>query len=124
MLLPSPKITTPSEGIEYRLDSEDQAESMTLVPGESIIFLLDSLWKLTSVAGKRSVPYLVTALDDKGWHVPYLSALLLGRIGPDARGAIPALTTALRHEFEFVRHAAADALKKIQGGSLTDDQQR
>ncbi len=28
--------------------------------------LVPYLWKLTSVAGKRSVPYLVTALDDKG----------------------------------------------------------
>ena len=95
--------------------------SSGLPPREMLFFYL---WKLTSVAGKRSVPCLVTALDDEGWYVARSAALLLGSIGSNARGAIPALTTALRHESESVRDAAADALKKIQGVSLTDDQQR
>ena len=108
-LLSGLTITMPSDGMEFRLDADGW-----FVPGDSI-FLLDALWKLTSVAGKRSVPYLVTALDDEGWYVARSAVLLLGRLGPQARGAIPALTTALRHESESVRHAAADALKKIQG---------
>ncbi len=104
------QIDVPSEGIRF----DRNALSIWFAPSDSI-FLLEALWKLTSVAGKRSVPYLKTALDDEGWYVAYLSAMLLGRIGPHARGAIPALTTALRHEVEIVRHAATDALKKIQG---------
>ncbi len=87
--------------------------STGLLPRDMLFFYL---FKLTRVAGKRSVLYLVTALDDEGWYVARSAALLLGGIGPDARGAIPALTTALRHESELVRHAAAEALKKIQGG--------
>ncbi len=86
--------------------------------------LVPYLWKLTSVAGKRSVPSLVTALDDKGWYAAYLSALLLGRMGPNARGAIPALTTALRHECESVRNAAARALQNIHGEPTNDAPQR
>ncbi len=109
------QIDVPSEGIRF----DRNALSIWFASSDSI-FLLDALWRLTSVAGKRSVPYLVTALDDEGWYVAYLSAMLLGRIGRHARGAIPALTTALRHESELVRHAAADALKKVQGESLTD----
>ena len=93
----------------------DEAEQRWLVPSGGSFFLFHALWKLTSVTGKRSTPYLVTALDDSGSYAPYLSALLLGRIGPDARGAIPALTTALRHESELVRLTAAEALKRIQG---------
>ena len=115
-------ITMPSRGIEFQSDADGQAVSMWLMPGDSI-FLLDALWKLTSVAGKKSVPYLVTALDDEGWYVAHLAASLLGRIGPNARGAIPALTTALQHENELVRHAAAIALKKIQNESRGNDQQ-
>ena len=90
---------------------EKYPSSTGLSPVDMLFF---DLLKLKSFAGKRSVPYLVMALDDKG-RVPYLSALLLRRLGPQARGAIPALTTALHHESELVRHAAADALKKIQG---------
>ncbi len=95
--------------------------STGLSPREMLFFYL---YKLTRVAGKRSVPYLVTALDDDGWYVAHSAALLLGGIGPHARGAIPALTTALRHESESVRNAAADALKKIQGEPTNDAQQR
>ncbi len=57
--------------------------STGLSPREMLFFYL---FKLTSVAGKRSVPYLGTALDDKGWYVPYLSALLLGGRGNTASG--------------------------------------
>ncbi len=86
--------------------------STGLSPREMLFFYL---FKLISVAGKRSVPYLVPALDDEGWYVARSAALLLGGIGPHARGAIPALTTALRHESESVRNAAARALQNIHG---------
>ena len=109
---PDYMFTIPSDG--NRLDADGQAASVWLVPDDSI-FLVDALWNLTGVTGKKSIPYLVTALDDDGWYVAYLAASLLGRIGPDARGASPALATALRHESELVRNAAADALKKIRG---------
>ncbi len=104
------QIDVPSEGIRF----DRNALSIWFASSDSI-FLLDALWKLTSVVGERSVPYLVTALDDSGWYVPYWSALLLGRLGPQARGAIPALTTALRHESELVRNAAARQIR-VQPG--------
>ena len=81
------KIAMPNE---FRLDVDGRAAPMWLVPVDSA-FLLDALWKLTSVAGKRSEPYLVTALDDSGWYVPYLSALLLRRMGPNARHCLSSL---------------------------------
>ncbi len=66
----------------------------------------------------------VNALDDEGWYVAYLAASLLGRIGPNARGAIPALNTALQHENELVRRAAAIALEKTQDENRGDDQEK
>lgn len=41
----------------------------------------------------------------------------LGKIGPDAKAAVPALRKALRDADEFVRSAAAEALAKVQGNS-------
>ncbi len=113
------QIDVPSEGIRF----DRNALSIWFASSDSI-FLLDALWRLTSVAGKRSVPYLVTALDDEGWYVAYLAASLLGRIGPNARRAIPALNTASQYENELVRRAAAIDLERTQDEDRGDDQEK
>jgi HEAT repeat protein len=43
------------------------------------------------------------------------AATALGRIGPGARAAIPALVKATRDSHGWVREAALQALRKIEG---------
>ncbi len=54
-----------------------------------------SLW-LIDDEGDQVVPVLIDALNDRsvGWQAPFV----LGEIGPQARGAIPALVEALKRE--------------------------
>jgi len=78
--------------------------------------------------GVRAVPALVRALGDPEPSVVVYSALSLGRIGPDAKAAVPMLEKAttdprkdmtgswpLFDERGTVRWAAAEALKEIRG---------
>jgi HEAT repeat protein len=65
--------------------------------------------------GKEVVPYLIDLLKDDTWEMRRGSAWMLGKLGPEARDAIPALTEALKDENEVVRQKAAEALKKIEG---------
>jgi HEAT repeat protein len=51
--------------------------------------------------------------DHDGW-VRKSAAEALGRIGPAAKDAVPALNELLKDEFKEVRAAAQAALKKIQ----------
>lgn len=44
----------------------------------------------------------------------------VGSIGPAAKDAIPELQQALRHPYEYIRAAAASALRKIEGASTLD----
>ena len=53
-------------------------------------------------------------LTDESQIVRVLSAVALGKIGPEAQTAIPALTAALHDEDQFVRERAAEALEKIR----------
>jgi HEAT repeat protein len=61
-----------------------------------------------------TVPELVEALGDRGSDTcQVVVARTLGRIGPTAAPAVPALSHALTSEFTHVRQAAADALCEI-----------
>ncbi len=69
---------------------------------------------------KAAVPILIAAARGVGvarevfGPYPRIYAIVeLGEMGAQARGAIPALTTALKDQVEDVRKAAAAALKKI-----------
>jgi len=42
------------------------------------------------------------------------AATALGKIGPEARAALPALTAALKEKDASLRSAAAEAIKKIE----------
>lgn len=60
--------------------------------------------------GRAAVRYLKQALASDDPILRYLAASLLGKIGPDARRAVPDLMTALADSDVSVRAAAAEAL--------------
>lgn len=65
--------------------------------------------------GKEIVPYMIDLLKDDSWEMRRGSAWILGKVGPDAKDAIPALTKALNDPHAVVRKKAAESLKKIRG---------
>ena len=64
--------------------------------------------------GKEIVPHMISLLKDDNWEMRRGSAWMLGKLGPDAKDAIPALTEALNDPSEAVRTKAAVSLKKIK----------
>jgi len=80
----------------------------------------DVRWRAAEALGRYgpaagvAVPALVRALEsDKDWLVRQAAAESLGALGPPADAAIPALTAAAKNEFEDVREAAVQALKRL-----------
>jgi HEAT repeat protein len=67
--------------------------------------------------GKSAVAPLMESLKDLDSNILVHAAESLGRIGPEANEAVPALSLLLKDDLEEVRNAAAAALKKIQDGS-------
>jgi len=65
--------------------------------------------------GKEIVPYMITVLKDDNWEMRRGAAWILGKVGPAAKDAIPALTEALNDTNAVVRKKAAESLKKIKG---------
>ena len=63
--------------------------------------------------GKEIVPYMITLLKDDDWEIRRGAAWMLGKVGPEAKDAVPALTEALHDTSPAVRTKAAEALKKI-----------
>lgn len=56
---------------------------------------------------------LIAALRDKDHAVRLGAAVALGRIGPDAKQAVPGRSALLKDENNAVRHAASRALQEI-----------
>jgi len=67
--------------------------------------------------GKEIVPAMITLLKDDVWEMRRGAAWILGKLGPEAKDAVPALTEALNDSNPEVRTRAAAALKKIKGGN-------
>ncbi len=65
--------------------------------------------------GKEIVPYMIVLLKDDNWEMRRGSAWILGKVGPEAKDAVPALTKALNDPHPVVRRKAAESLQKIQG---------
>ena len=63
------------------------------------------------------VPALIEALRDAEWMVRHHAAEALGRIGPGARAAIPALTQALEDPEPYIQQTARAVLRDIRTGS-------
>jgi HEAT repeat protein len=66
--------------------------------------------------GPGAVPYLVRALADPSERVWYSAVLALGKIGPAARSAVPALVDALKGGNTSLRILALNALVRIDPG--------
>lgn len=69
--------------------------------------------------GVRSVRALMKGLSHPEAKIRRTICDLLGKIGPEAQGAVPALIGALRDETALVRAGAAEALGKIGPGSMS-----
>lgn len=65
--------------------------------------------------GKEVVPHMISLLKDDDWEMRRGSAWVLGKVGPDAKDAVPGLTEALNDPNAAVRMKAAEALEKIKG---------
>ena len=65
--------------------------------------------------GKEIVPYMISLLRDDEWEMRRGAAWILGKVGPDAKDAVPALAEALKDPNPAVQKKAAEALQKING---------
>jgi HEAT repeat protein len=65
--------------------------------------------------GKEVVPHMIYLLKDETWEMRRGAAWILGKLGPEARDAVPALTEALNDPNPDVRTKAQEALKKVKG---------
>src|SRR5262249_31493472 len=63
--------------------------------------------------GRDAVPALICALKDQDGHVRDSAVWILGRIGPEAEEALPALAEALGDRHWFVSHHAEQAIRWI-----------
>ncbi len=71
-----------------------------------------ALWKMEKKAGKV-LPVLIEAMEDEDARC--FVAAELGKIGPNAKGALPALREALGAECRLVQTASALAIVQIEG---------
>ncbi|HEX7859228.1 MAG TPA: HEAT repeat domain-containing protein [Verrucomicrobiae bacterium] len=67
---------------------------------------------------ERSVPLLIANLSCTNRSVQERCAIALGKYGPTAAPALPALSNLLAHPRPYVRKAASYAIVAIQAGSL------
>ncbi len=74
------------------------------------VFLLPGCGESES---ERELTEYVEKLTDQNASVRRKAAIALGRIGPAAKEAVPALITALKDENKYVRRVAAEALGRI-----------
>jgi HEAT repeat protein len=75
-----------------------------------------ALWQLDR--DPRAVAKLAEMLEKGKGEAPYQAAVALGRLGPEAAGALGALVGALHHADEDVRRAAARTLGGIGPSAL------
>lgn len=68
----------------------------------------------TMLLSKATVPGLIACLEDSNQQVRYRACEALGRLGREARGAVPALKELAGGGPQFVRGAAEEALKRIE----------
>lgn len=75
------------------------------------------MWALGEIAptDSRVVAAMSAAMRNTDRRVRTTAARVLGKAGPAARPALPALEKAARDENASVRQAAAEALEKIRG---------
>ena len=69
----------------------------------------EAIWALGQIKEPKAIPRLARLMDDDKVRLTAIWAM--GNIGDES--AVPILTTLLSHEDKFVRHNAAQSLKKI-----------
>ena len=74
---------------------------------------VSSDWDLSTKQQKRLINGLVQALKHKQWDVRQSAAEALGKIGPEAKSAVPALIQLLKDDNSIVRYYAAVVLEKV-----------
>jgi HEAT repeat protein len=62
----------------------------------------------------RSIPHLVEALSNEEPSVRLFACETLGRMGPEARDIIPELRKVLEDDYDFIRRAARNAIRRIE----------
>jgi HEAT repeat protein len=101
MIGPDAKSSVPA--LEAALKDEDIGVRM---------FSAESLWKVAKDT-EKSVPVLVQALYWKNTYDVGVTAGMLGRMGANAKSAVPELLKMLKEGDEIRRKVAADLLKTI-----------
>jgi HEAT repeat protein len=81
---------------------------------------VDPSWP-RSDAARAIVATLIQRLEDPDRDVSDVAARVLGRLGPAAEAAVPALTRLLTNEDELVRNTAEQALTRIKKTPPTGD---
>ena len=74
----------------------------------------EALFKIGGPETKEAMSALTNLLKSKNYSDRVGAAVALGRIGPAAKAAIPALNELLRDEVKLVHTTAAEALEKIE----------
>jgi HEAT repeat protein len=74
-------------------------------------YAAEALWQVDRQA--QAITVLRELLKEEDFRVRILAADILGRMGKDARPALPTLRAALPREIEAVRRPMAEAVKKI-----------
>ncbi len=84
----------------------------------SLLFLFVLLLASTLTAQETRVNELINQLKDKNYRVRYRAADALGKQGPAASAAVPALRKALKDPDRDVRKAATRALVKMGAAAV------
>jgi len=71
--------------------------------------------KMLANAGKSAVPFLIEAIGEDDVRLRVRGARILGRMGPDAASALPALRKLLDDPDDEARREAARAIARIGG---------
>ena len=70
-----------------------------------------------SARARDATATLITLLKEKEYNIGAFAAEALGKIGPDAKAAVPELSRVLRHGDAFARQSAACALSRMHGAA-------
>jgi HEAT repeat protein len=97
---------------------DSAAEVTALLTHESAALRSAAIAALTSISSDPSVvvPHLVKVLGDDQWEVRRDASVALGKIGPDAKSAVPVLFRMLDSEDD--RDAARGALRAIDDADV------
>ena len=114
-----------AENLRLRSELEELVDDLALLEevNESIqeaadrrrIISIETAAATLSRVEETPIPYLIECLDDEDVEVQIWGAAVLGRMGPDANEALPALQQLLLVDDEPLRMAVVRAIEAIDG---------